>query len=254
MPRIPRFLIVLVALLALSACGHGSSTPTVTPSPARATVSAMETATPVQTVAVAPTDVPTSVHDIATITVLPSRAAPATVRASGAPSLSPTPPAAPTRAPTAPPTTMPPTAVPPSATPGAPRVAQIPAAPPRQTAGTTTDGLVLLNVRTGTHDGYTRLVFDFAKADGSAAPVPRAQMWTQNGAVVLVISGVRQDTFGQTLGSGDEPINTGSVVALYRIPSFDDASVAYGISTKGPANATLTTATGPARLIVDIPD
>jgi hypothetical protein len=35
---------------------------------------------------------------------------------------------------------------------------------------------------------------------------------------------------------------------------MDDATVAYGISTKGAVSATLSVATAPARLIVDVAD
>jgi hypothetical protein len=133
-------------------------------------------------------------------------------------------------------------------------VGQIPSSSPRQVVGIATDGLVLLNVRTAPHDGYTRVVFDVAKADGSPAPVPRTKLWTQNGAVILTIDGIRQDSYGTTLGTADEAVNNGSVIAVYRIPSMDDATVAYGISTKGQPNATLTIAYGPTRLIVDVAD
>lgn len=241
-----RSFIVLVAVMALVACGRAAPTPTMSPTfTTLPTVHAAVSPAAGVTVTAAATLVPTSVPNPATATPRPAPAATATVRPPTPTPLAPSP----TR-----PATAPPTAIPPTSTPSAPHVTQLPSSPPRQVVGTATDGLVLLNVRTGTHDGFTRLVFDFAKADGSAAPVPQARMWTQNGAVIVVIGGIRQDAFGQTLGAGEEPVNNGSVIALYRITTLDDATVAYGISTKATPSATLTIATGPARVIVDIAD
>jgi hypothetical protein len=251
--RETRILIVMLGVLALSACGRNKLDPVATPLPTqRATVSVAIATVASPTVALAPTIAPTATQPPAPATATtapPAPAATATARPPTAPPMTPTPLAIPTRPPA-----PAPTAIAPTPTPLAPHVAQLPASPPRQVVGATTDGLVLLNVRTGTHDGYTRFVFDVAKADGSAAPVPRAKLWTQNGAVILVIDGIRQDSYGDTLGAKDEPVNNGSVISLYRIPTMDDATVAYGISTKGTVNATLTLAYGPTRLIVDVAD
>jgi hypothetical protein len=252
--RETRIFIVLIAVLALSACGRSKLEPVATSAPTPSATVSVATATAASpTAAIAPTSAPTRAATAtsapATVTSRTAPATTATVRPPTTLPLTPTPLATPTPVP--PPTA---TAVPPSPTPLAPHVAQLPSSAPRQVVGSTTDGLVLLNVRTGTHDGYTRIVFDIAKADGSNATVPRTKLWTQDGAVILAIDGIRQDAYGDTLGTKDEPINNGSVIALYRIPTMDDTTVAYGISTKGRSNATITLAYAPTRLIVDIAD
>lgn len=254
MQRETRILIVLIAVLALSACGRSKLEPVATSVPTQSTTVSVASATAASpTVAVTPTSAPTRAVTAtpvpATATTRPAPAGTATVRPATTPPLTPTPLATPTPVP--PPTAAP---VPPSPTPLAPHVAQLPSSAPRQVVGSTTDGLVLLNVRTGTHDGFTRFVFDIAKADGSNAPVPRTKLWTQNGAVILTIDGIRQDAYGDTLGAKDEFVNNGSVISLYRIPTMDDATVAYGISTKGQSNATITLAYAPTRLIIDVAD
>jgi hypothetical protein len=252
--RETRLLIVLIAVLALSACGRSKLEPVATSAPTQSATVSVATATAASpTAAVAPTIAPTRAASPtpapATATTRPAPAATAIVRSPTTPPLTPTPLATPTPVP--PPTAI---AVPPSPTPLAPHVAQLPSSAPRQVVGSATDGLVLLNVRTGTHDGYTRIVFDIAKADGSNAPVPRTKLWTQDGAVILTIDGIRQDAYGDTLGTKDELVNNGSVIALYRIPTMDDATVAYGISTKGKQNASITLAYAPTRLIIDVAD
>lgn len=255
--------IVPLAALVLAACG-GAGPPTATPARIdAATVTPVpvipertpDAVTPAVT-ATAARPAPETTAEMATpgatraaspVAVIIT-AAP-TTRATAAPAATATHTASPARA-----TAVPATAAPATAASSAARVTSIPASPPKQAVGTQTDGLALLNVRAGSHDGYTRFVFDFAKTDGSAAAVPRAQVWSQQGAVVVMIAGVRQDTFGEALGRSEQPVNSGSVIALYRIPTFDDAAVAYGVRTKGVQGVTVTTSTGPARLIVDIAD
>jgi hypothetical protein len=130
----------------------------------------------------------------------------------------------------------------------------IPGVSPQQTLGTAQDGLVLLNVRVGKNEGFTRVVFDLARQDGSAAPVPQTRLWREGETVVVAFGGVRDDVFGQSLGGGEQAINTGSVQSLYRIPIRDDSFAAYGIAVHGGAKATLSAASAPTRVIVDIAD
>lgn len=249
-------IVAVVVALSLAACG-GSVTPTATPTVTPARIDAPTMLPPAT---IAPQRTPDSATPLpATIATRPEPATSDTTATAGpartatvAPrAATPTPIAAATATRPAPPAA---TTAPATAASGTARVTSIPAAPPKQAVGTQTDGLALLNVRAGAHDGYTRLVFDFAKTDGSAAAVPRAQVWSQQGAVIVMIAGVRQDLFGQALGRDEQAVNSGSVLALYRIPTYDDAAVAYGVSTKGAQGVTVTTATGPARLIVDIAD
>lgn len=250
-----RAMLAVLVALSLAACG-GTAMSTVTPARVDA-----PTMTPPATIA--PGRTPDSVTPLASATV--ARPAPDISSVTATPGVTraavvatPTPIAVPNTAPVATATRPAPsaqaTAAPATVARSAAHVTSIPSSPPKQSVGTQTDGLALLNVRAGSHDGYTRLVFDFAKTDGSASAVPRAQVWSQQGAVVVMISGVRQDTFGQALGRGEQAVNSGAVIALYRIPTFDDAAVAYGISTKGAQGVTVTTSIGPARLIVDIAD
>ncbi len=133
-------------------------------------------------------------------------------------------------------------------------MASIPGVSPQQAIGTAQDGLVLLNVRVGKNDGFTRVVFDLAKQDGSVAPVPQTRLWREGDTVVVVFDGVREDAFGQSLGGGEQAINTGVVQSLYRIPARDDSAAAYGIALHGGAKATLSAAASPTRVIVDIAD
>ncbi len=134
------------------------------------------------------------------------------------------------------------------------RVTDLPGTAPQQSLGTTGDGLVLLNLRSGKNDGFTRLVFDLTKQDGSAAPLPRTRLWTQGGTVIIAFGGVRDDVYAQSLGSGEQPINLGAVQSVYRIPVRDDSSAAYAIAIQPGAKATLSSATLPTRVIVDIAD
>ncbi len=130
----------------------------------------------------------------------------------------------------------------------------IPGVAPQQSLGTTQDGLSLLNVRVGKNDGFTRVVFDLAKQDGSAAPVPQTRLWREGETVVIAFGGVREDIYGQSLGGGEQTINTGSVQSVYRIPVRDDSAAVYGIAVHGSAKATLSSASSPTRVIVDIAD
>lgn len=145
----------------------------------------------------------------------------------------------------------------PNATPQSPttaRMTDVPGASPQQTIGTAQDGLVLLNVRVGKNEGFTRVVFDLAKQDGSAASVPQTRLWREGETVVVAFDGVRDDLFGQSLGGGEQAVNTGVVQAVYRIPVRDDSAAAYGIAVKGGAKVTLSSLTSPTRVIVDIAD
>lgn len=134
------------------------------------------------------------------------------------------------------------------------RMTAIPGVSPQQALGTAQDGLVLLNVRVGKNEGFTRVVFDLAKQDGSAAPIPQTRLWREGDTVVVAFGGVRDDVFGQSLGGGEQAINTGSVQSVYRIPVRDDSAAAYGIAVHGGAKATLSSAASPTRVIVDIAD
>jgi len=134
------------------------------------------------------------------------------------------------------------------------RMTDIPTGAPRQTIGTAQDGLVLLNVRVGKDTGFTRIVFDLAKQDGSAAPVPQTRLWREGDTLIVAFGGVRADVFGQSLGGGERAVNTGAVQSLYRIPVRDDAAAAYGIAIRGGAKVTLSALTSPTRVIVDIAD
>jgi hypothetical protein len=148
------------------------------------------------------------------------------------------------------------TAPPPAATPQpqVTKVTELPSSAPQQSIGAASDGLVLLNVRSGKNEGYTRVVFDIAKQDGSAAPLPRTRLWTQDGTVVVVLSGVRDDLFAQSLGAAEQPINLGAVQSVYRVPVRDDSATAYGIVIKPGAKVTLSSVSLPTRVVIDVAD
>ena len=120
--------------------------------------------------------------------------------------------------------------------------------------GAASDGLTLLNVRTGKDDGFTRLVFDLSKQDGSAAPVPRTRLWVQDGTIVVAFGGVRDDIYAASLGGGEQRVNLGMVQSVYRIPVRDDAAAVYGITVSGSTRVTLSATTLPTRVIVDVAD
>ncbi len=134
------------------------------------------------------------------------------------------------------------------------RVSDLPGGAPQQSVGSAQDGLVLLNVRVGKNDGFTRVVFDLAKADGSAAPVPQARLWRDGETVIIAFDGVREDVFARSLGAGAQQVNTGVVQSVYRISVRDDSAIAYGIVVRGGGKATMSTATSPTRVIVDVAD
>ncbi len=139
-------------------------------------------------------------------------------------------------------------------TPVVARANDLPGAAPQQVVGSAHGDLVLINVRVGKNDGFTRVVFDLAKPDGSAAPVPQSRLWRDGETVVVAFDGVRDDAYARSLGGSAQQVNTGSVQSLYRIPVRDDSLTAYGIAVRGGGKATMSTATSPTRVIVDIAD
>lgn len=233
----------------LSACG-GKTLPTFAPSPSAGILPLIVSPTPGATAT--------------SVAVVPAQSASAQIAAPATP----TPLATPvsvvgtrspvganeTHTPTAPATsrTAQPNATP--ASPTTPRMTDIPGVSPQQAIGTAQDGLVLLNVRVGKNEGFTRVVFDLAKQDGSAAPVPQTRLWREGDTVVVAVGGVRDDLFGQSLGGGEQAVNTGTVQSVYRIPIRDDSAAAYGIAVHGGATVTLSSLTSPTRVIVDIAD
>lgn len=262
----PKRIIALVLVLFLAACGRGA-TPNATPTRAANDTLLLPGGT----------EAPTTIATVATSTAIITSVVP-----TGTPSEN----AAPATAPANPPVTRGPavtsparvsgptptplanqrssaTQTPTTSTPGATvvgaatrtaRIANLPSTAPQQAVGTQQDGLVLLNVRAGKNVGFTRIVFDIARPGGAAATVPHARVWTEAGAVIVAIDGIRQDAYGESVGSGEVAVNMGSVRAFYRIPVFDDASAAYGIAITPGAVATLSSVTSPARIIVDIAD
>jgi hypothetical protein len=241
---------IAFAMLSLAACG-GKLTPKIVPVPSASVLPLAASATPGATATVAavtptgtvgaqiispaesgtPTPLATSLSGIGTRTPVKTDGTRQT-----------------TTQPTA--TAAPRTAQPTTAA----RMTDIPGAPPQQVLGTAQDGLVLLNVRVGKNEGFTRIVFDLARQDGSAAPLPRTRVWREGDTVVVAFGGVRDDVFGQSLGNGEQAINTGVVQSVYRIPVRDDSAAAYGFAVHGGAAPTLTSASSPTRVIVDIAD
>ncbi len=235
-----------IVVMALAACG-GKLTPKVVPVPTASIPPLVASATPGATATIAGP--------------APARTAPPAEFGTPTPLATPLPIAG-TRTPVAATATRPTTAQP-TAQPTAPHTAQpatparmtdIPSSPPQQSLGTAQDGLVLLNVRVGKNEGFTRIVFDLAKPDGSAAPLPRTRVWREGDTVVVAFGGVRDDVFGQSLGGGEQAINTGAVQSVYRIPVRDDSAAAYGFAVHGGAAPTLSSASSPTRVIVDIAD
>jgi hypothetical protein len=251
--RLLRTLSLATLLVLLTACGGAKST--VTPVPSVANLPAIAT------------DVPTATEAAPAITQR------ATVPGAPIPLLTttPTPFATLVSAPVARTTPAPTKVAPTASAPASPRASQavattqaegakteriteIPTGGPQQTIGGASDGLTLLNVRTGKNDGFTRLVFDLSKQDGSAAPVPRTRLWVQGSTVIIAFGGVRDDVYAASLGDGEQPVNLGMVQSVYRIPVRDDAAAAYGIAVTGSTRVTLSAATLPTRVIVDIAD
>lgn len=248
-----RTITIALPLVILAACGGAKSTAMPLPSAAIQPVIAAS-APPgtgvVPVVAVSPT---------APVAPGPLRASSPTPLATAAvaPAAQATP--APTKAPPAASATAPPRASQAVATSQAAgvkteRASDIPSGAPQRTIGGVSDGLTLLNVRTGKNDGFTRLVFDLSKQDGSAAPVPRTRLWVQDGTIIVAFGGVRDDLYATSLGGGEERVDIGMVQSVYRIPVRDDASAAYGIAVSGSTRVTLSAATLPTRVIVDVAD
>ncbi|GEM_PF-4571538 len=248
-------LTLTLVVLTLSACG-GKATPTVVPVPSAGSLPLVVPSSPSVTVAASdparngeiqtasPPTAPTTPTPLATaVPVAPTR----TLIASNAQRTATAQATVPTAARTAQPngTPHPQQTV---------RMTDIPAVSPQQVIGSAHDGLVLLNVRVGKNDGFTRIVFDLAKQDGSAAPVPQTRLWREGDTVIIAFGGVRDDVFGQSLGDGEQAVNTGVVQSLYRIPVRDDTAAAYGIAVHGGTKTTLSVLTSPTRVIVDIAD
>jgi hypothetical protein len=246
--RLLRTIAIAFPLVVLAACGGGKATvmplPSVSIAPVIATVApiASEAATVV-------TQIPTASGAFIPL-VTATLAAPATVAAAPAARAT----VAPTKSAATAPLRASQAAT--AADQGAKtdRVADIPPSAPQQTIGVASDGLTLLNVRTGKNDGFTRLVFDLSKQDGSAAPVPRTRLWVQNGTVIVAFGGVRDDLYAASLGNGEQRVDIGMVQSLYRIPIRDDAAAAYGITISGSTRVTLSATTLPTRVIVDVAD
>lgn len=244
--RLLRLLSVLLLPLALAACGGAKPTAmpiasagVLPPLAATTAASTARASDAQQSVAPAVGVTPTPLATSATATPARAGVSATTGRATAAP------------------TNAVPSAVQSTATPQSPKaahVSDIPATAPQQVIGTTVDGLTLLNVRSGKNEGFTRLVFDLSKADGSAAPVPHTQLWTQGGTVIVAFGGVREDVYAQSLGGGEQQVNLGMVQSIYRIPARDDATAAYGIAVTGGTRVTLSSTTQPTRVIVDIAD
>jgi hypothetical protein len=238
-------------LLTLAACGGGK--PTAVPIASAGVLPVFATTAPTVTASA-----PTTVQSIGASTspARPAIATPTPLASSGTPTAAGARAASTVRA-TPVPGSATPNAAQPTATAQTPQVARVtdvPTSAPQQTIGTAADGLTLLNVRSANHDGYTRLVFDLSKPDGSAAPVPRTRLWTQGGTVIVAFGGVRDDVFATSLGGGEQQLNLGMVKAVYRIPARDDEAAAYGIAVSGGTRVTLSSTTQPTRVIVDIAD
>lgn len=253
--RFRNLFITILAAVCITGCGADkASTPPPTPVASAGVLPAVASSVPDSTAtAVAPPVVPTvgvqtGQPPIAPATPTPLATAqpvvvvrtPTIVAARAATTMSPLPPS-----PQPPVSTQPPTAA---------RANDLPGVAPQQVIGSAHDGLVLLNVRVGKNDGFTRVVFDLAKPDGSAAPVPQARLWRDGETVVVAFDGVRDDAYARSIGGSAQQINTGSVQSLYRIQVRDDSATAYGIAIHGGGKATMSTAASPTRVIVDIAD
>jgi hypothetical protein len=246
--RLLRKLSLVFPLVILAACGGAKAT--ITPIPSAAILPSTATAVPsVTPAAPAITQIATALG-VPISLVTATSASPAT--AAVAPATRAT--AVPTKPVAAASATASQAATSPSQGTKTERVADIPAGAPQQTIGTAADGLTLLNVRTGKDDGFTRLVFDLSKQDGSAAPVPRTRLWVQNGTIVVAFGGVRDDVYAASLGNGEQHVDLGMVQSLYRIPIRDDTAAAYGIAVSGATRVTLSATTLPTRVIVDVAD
>jgi hypothetical protein len=248
-----RTIALALPLVILAACGGAKSTAMPLPSAALPPVIAASAAAGTSVVPVV------AVSATAPVAPGPQRASSPTPLATSAVASTAQATPAPTKAPPVASATAPPRASQAAAPPAASsaktaRVTDIPSAAPQQMIGTASDGLTLLNVRTGKDDGFTRLVFDLSRQDGSAAPVPRTRLWVQDGTIIVAFGGVRDDVYAASLGSEEERVNLGMVQSVYRIPVRDDASAAYGIAVTGSTRVTLSATTLPTRVIVDVAD
>lgn len=252
--RLRRITIVIVALVPLvSVAACGGATATLTALPSAGALPRVATPEPTRTVAAPDTPqradatVSPAPRPAGTPTALGTSAGITTVRATSAPTVA---------TPAATVSTPRPTQPAATATPGAKveRIADIPSGAPQQVIGTAGDGLTLLNLRAGKNEGFTRIVFDVSKQDGSAAPVPRTRVWMQGSTVIVAFGGVRDDVYAQSLGGAEQPVNLGMVQSVYRIPVRDDTETAYGIALSGPTRVTLSSTTLPTRVIIDIAD
>lgn len=245
-----RAMTIAVPLLLLAACGGTKST--LTPIPSAGTQPSFATVSPTG-IAVASAIAQLSDTPAAPSLPVSLRATPTPLAAQSVATPAPTkPPAATPVSATTPPRASQPAATPQPSKGG--RVADIPSSSPQQVIGTTADGLTLLNLRTGKNDGFTRLVFDLSKQDGSAAPVPRTRLWMQGSTIIVAFGGVRDDVYAASLGGGEQRVDLGMVQSIYRIPARDDAAAAYGITVGGATHVTLSSLTLPTRIIVDIAD
>lgn len=259
--RFRTLLILTFTAFSLTACGKTvapTGVPTVAPVPSAGTLPLVASPAPSAT-GTAAASAPARLTDAHTVSPSPGAATPTPLATPVPVAPARTPLASTAERPVVVPATTPTAVRAAASTPTSPprppaRMTEIPTGAPRQTIGTAQDGLVLLNVRVGKDPGFTRIVFDLAKQDGSAAPVPQTRLWREGDTLVVAFGGVRNDVFGQSLGGGERAVNTGTVQSLYRIPVRDDAAAAYGISIHGGAKLTLSALTSPTRVIVDIAD
>ncbi|MBW2456141.1 MAG: hypothetical protein JRI68_16600 [Deltaproteobacteria bacterium] len=132
-----------------------------------------------------------------------------------------------------------------------------------QRVGTAADGLSLRSIRHAAHDGFYRLVFDIAMAEGKLAttiPATAATYRERDRSIELTIAGIRHDLTGNLPLQSEAGDSLGKPVTVNRPPvshfarelSLDDSLVAYRIQLTREARFRLQGLDQPARIVLDV--
>jgi len=121
----------------------------------------------------------------------------------------------------------------------------------RATAGAVGGQYDLLAVRVGLHEGFTRVVWELAQAEGTPHVVAEVDEVDGHWQVIVELADVYAMEAPQALEPEEGPAG-GIVTSVRSLPVRDDALLAFVVGLRGPARIALTTLEAPARVVVDV--
>lgn len=124
-----------------------------------------------------------------------------------------------------------------------------------QSVGTTIDGLQLKDIRWADHGSYLRLVFEMATLDGQPVlqvPHAEASMEPGNKQIKLVLGGIRSLGASANVSASEVSVGDDLVLALRRVPSYDDQALVYLIDLARPSSYSLLGLGSPGRIVIDV--